>query len=155
MDGYTLLRVCKADAALCALPSFVYTAAYTEPRGERATELLQAQFDALGHKLGDNLAEAANRDLSERNGELQRRDDEWRFFEDAMVDRDLPMIELKHEVDALCASGRAAALWSERCRRRRARVTSPPVAERRTARRLAALAAGASHGCMGCDPSWV
>jgi signal transduction histidine kinase len=35
MDGYTLLREWKADAALAAIPFIVYTATYTEPKDEQ------------------------------------------------------------------------------------------------------------------------
>jgi signal transduction histidine kinase/CheY-like chemotaxis protein len=35
MDGYTLLREWKADAALSAIPFIVYTATYTEPKDEQ------------------------------------------------------------------------------------------------------------------------
>lgn len=35
MDGYTLLRHCKADAQLRRVPFIVYTATYTEPADER------------------------------------------------------------------------------------------------------------------------
>ncbi|MBI4879067.1 MAG: response regulator [Planctomycetes bacterium] len=35
MDGYTLLRRCKADALLRGIPLVVYTATYTDPRDEQ------------------------------------------------------------------------------------------------------------------------
>lgn len=35
MDGFTLLRLWKADADLCGVPFIVYTATYTEPKDEK------------------------------------------------------------------------------------------------------------------------
>lgn len=74
------------------------------PRAEPPPAVLQAQIDTLGHKLDDKLAEleAVNLELRRRNAELQQRDAEWRRFEAAMVGREMRMLELKREVDALC-----------------------------------------------------
>lgn len=150
MDGYTLLRECRADARLRAVPFVVYTATYTEPRDEQLAldmgadafivkpadpgefllrinevllragqgqlpgappaaggeaALLEDYGQTLAHKLEDKMAELerSNRELGERNRELQARNDEWVRFERALVNRELRMIELKREVDALCA----------------------------------------------------
>jgi len=47
MDGYTLLRLWKADAQLKSIPFIVYTATYTEPEDERLALSLGADVFIL------------------------------------------------------------------------------------------------------------
>lgn len=57
MDGYTLLRQCKADPRLCSVPFVVYTATYTEPRDERlALDLGADAFIVKPAEPGDFMA---------------------------------------------------------------------------------------------------
>lgn len=92
MDGYTLLRQCKADPTLCSVPFVVYTATYTEPRDERlALDLGADAFIVKPAEPGDFMARVeAVLDAATRNGATS-----------AAARADLPPALLQAHIDAI------------------------------------------------------
>lgn len=92
MDGYTLLRQCKADPTLCSVPFVVYTATYTEPRDERlALDLGADAFVVKPAEPGDFMARVeAVLDATARNRAMP-----------ATARGDLPPALLQAHIDAI------------------------------------------------------
>jgi signal transduction histidine kinase/CheY-like chemotaxis protein len=75
MDGYSLLREWKADAALAAIPFIVYTATYTEPKDEQLALDLGADAFIVKPAEPEAFMERVRKVLARAQaGALQRRE---------------------------------------------------------------------------------